>query len=365
MSLYMKIHRSASIMWLKDAPNLRNPEVVKYRLDCLAFWNKHGLAAALDYAGVSRSTLYKWKKDLSSSRGLDYHHTQFNIRALDPKSKRPHHCRKRTWQPSTVKTITQLVSTHPELGKNKVYHILRRQLIHSNQPNKMVSESTVGRILGDLRSNGKLPSKDRVRINATSGKLHIVRYRRRITKLRRKMLPKVTSPGDLVQIDGVEGFFNGQHYYITNAIDYISGKVVSKAYRSKGSGNMAKFLADLPKRIGFKIKAIQTDNGSEYAALFHAKAEAMGIAHCFNYVKKPIYNGKVERFNRTLQEALCNDLWFMENLAYDLPAAQRRIDAYTAFYNNERPHSSINYATPSEYVLQYLQRNPKILNVLN
>lgn len=132
MSLYMKIHRSASIMWLKDAPNLRNPEVVKYRLDCLAFWNKHGLAAALDYAGVSRSTLYKWKKDLISSRVLDYHHTQFNIR----KYKRPHHCRKRTWQSSTVKAITQLVSDHPELGKNKVYHILRRQLIYDNQPIK-------------------------------------------------------------------------------------------------------------------------------------------------------------------------------------------------------------------------------------
>lgn len=36
------------------------------------------------------------------------------------------------------------------------------------------------------------------------------------------------------------------------------------------------------------------------AALFHTKVQEMGIIHCFNYVRKPIYNGKIERFNRTL-----------------------------------------------------------------
>lgn len=35
-------------------------------------------------------------------------------------------------------------------------------------------------------------------------------------------------------------------------------------------------------------------------ALFHTKAQEMDIIHCFNHVRKPIYNGKIERFNRTL-----------------------------------------------------------------
>jgi len=31
------------------------------RREALAFWQKHGLAAAMDYAGVCRSTLYAWQ----------------------------------------------------------------------------------------------------------------------------------------------------------------------------------------------------------------------------------------------------------------------------------------------------------------
>lgn len=83
----------------------------------------------------------------------------------------------------------------------------------------------------------------------------------------------------------------------------------------------------------------------------------MDIIHCFNYVKKPIYNGKVERFNRTLQEALKYDLDFLDDIVYDLPRAKATLQSYIDFYNNERPHSSINFLTPNEYVLQFSQRN--------
>lgn len=91
----------------------------------------------------------------------------------------------------------------------------------------------------------------------------------------------------------------------------------------------------------------------------------MNIKHCFNYVKKPIYNGKVERFNRTFQEALCYDYDFLYDLAYDIESAQKEIDKYLVFYNNERPHSSINFLTPKECVLQFLKRDTAVQKVLN
>ena len=34
----------------------------KQKLNALEFWNKHGLNATQDFVGVSRSTLYRWKK---------------------------------------------------------------------------------------------------------------------------------------------------------------------------------------------------------------------------------------------------------------------------------------------------------------
>ena len=354
MLFYTEIYQTASVMLEKDLVNLRKKEVVKLRLESLKFWNEYGLRAAIAHANVSRSTLYSWRKSFTVGE-KESKQRPFSLKNLDPQTTRPKHCRRRKWDIETIRDIEKLVNEHPELGKNKIYHILKRKLKQTKQLNRMVSESTIGRILKHLRENNNLPATDEVRIDGATGKLR-VNKRRIKKKIRRNMLPKVVNPGDLLQIDGVEGYFEGRHYYIVNAIDYISEKVVSRAYRTKASANMAEFLSELPAKMGFKFKAIQTDNGSEYAALFHTKAEEMGIIHCFNYVRKPIYNGKVERFNRTLQEALLNDVQFAENLAYDLNAAQRQIDDYLAFYNNERPHFALKFSTPSEYVLEYLKR---------
>lgn len=191
-------------------------------------------------------------------------------------------------------------------------------------------------------------------------------HRRKVAKLRRNALPyKIKQPGDLVQIDGVEGYHLGHHYYVINAIDYISGKATSAVLANKSSLSTANFLRELDTRLGFRIKAIQTDNGSEYAAKFHQAAERLGIKHCFNYVKKPIYNGKVERFNRTIQEAIFRDEDFLVNLVEDKQEASRTIESYLDFYNNERPHMSLGFMTPTEFLLQYSQRNSKVQNVVS
>lgn len=105
--------------------------------------------------------------------------------------------------------------------------------------------------------------------------------------------------------------------------------------------------------MGFPIKAIQTDNGSEYTARFHEMADKLGIKHCFNYVKKPIYNGKIEQFNRTIQEALSYNADFLYDVVDDPERAQATIDNYLDFYNNNRPHASLNFRTLNEFLLQY------------
>ena len=369
MALYMNQHGLSSFLVnlnysLKHTSNLRHPEIVQFRVSCLEFWTKHGLAAAIDYSGKSKSTLYAWRKALDDSRKKD-RMGRASLSALDPKTTRPLRCKSNHWPPIVVSFITKTATKHASMGKQMLYHLLRRYLERLGQLRLLVSESTVGRILKWLRNMGKVPSKDRIRINGRSGKLHIVPKKRRIRKQRRADLPfKVRNPGDLVQIDGIEGFHDGHHYYIINAIDYVSGLAASRVFKTKSTTKTASFLKDLPELLGFKVKAIQTDNGSEYVAKFHEQAEAMGIAHCFNYVKKPIYNGKVERFNRTMQEELKYDLDFLDALAYDLESAQTTINSFIYFYNNVRPHSTINFQTPMERMLQCFKRN-SFQNVLN
>ena len=40
---------------------------VEAKLKVLAFWDKHGLEAALDYSQKSRRMLYNWKKQYNES----------------------------------------------------------------------------------------------------------------------------------------------------------------------------------------------------------------------------------------------------------------------------------------------------------
>ena len=348
----------------KHTSSLNNPEEVSRRIEALEFWAKHGLNPAMDHAGVSRSTLYSWRHKLDSSRKHD-RMGRACLKALDPKSTRPKHCRRADWDKKIVTLLTELATKHPELGRQPLYYMLRRRLTANGQLDKLVSISTVGRILHRLRQSGRLPSKVRLALNGRTGRLYEI-HRRKVAKLRRNALPyKIKQPGDLVQIDGIEGYHLGHHYYVINAIDYVTGKATSAVLANKSSLSTANFLRELDVRLGFKVKAIQTDNGSEYAAKFHQASERLKIKHCFNYVKKPIYNGKVERFNRTIQEAIFQDEDFLVNLVEDKQEANRTIESYLDFYNNERPHMSLRFMTPAEFLLQYTQRNSAVQNVVS
>ena len=301
MAVYMNWHSLASTIKNleysnKHTSSLNNPEEVSRRIEALEFWAKHGLNPAMDHAGVSRSTLYSWRHKLDSSRKHD-RMGRACLKALDPKSTRPKHCRRADWDKKIVTLLTELATKHPELGRQPLYYMLRRRLEADGQLDKLVSISTIGRILHRLRRSGRLPSKVRLTLNGRTGRLYEI-HRRKAAKLRRNALPyKIKQPGDLVQIDGIEGYHLGHHYYVINAIDYISGKATSAVLANKSSLSTANFLRELDTRLGFKVKAIQTDNGSEYAARFHQAAERLGIKHCFNYVKKPMI---CQHFSRQL-----------------------------------------------------------------
>ena len=36
---------------------------------------------------------------------------------------------------------------------------------------------------------------------------------------------------------------------------------------------------------------------------------------------------------------------------------KKRLDAYVSFYNNERPHTTLNYKTPQAFEQQFYERN--------
>nr|WP_245398408.1 helix-turn-helix domain-containing protein [Pelomicrobium methylotrophicum] len=81
------------------------PKDAQRRLQILRFWERHGLSATRDAFGVSRRTLYRWKKALKDAG--------FNPAALAAKSCAPKRRRRSKTSPRLVAEIRRLRTLYP------------------------------------------------------------------------------------------------------------------------------------------------------------------------------------------------------------------------------------------------------------
>jgi putative transposase len=92
-------------------------------------------------------------------------------------------------------------------------------------------------------------------------------------------------------------------------------------------------------------QAIRCDNGPELTSRqFLAWCVQRKIELVHIQPGKPMQNGRLESFHGKLREECLNLSWF-ENL-FD---ARAKISAWRTEYNEQRPHSSLNYRTPKEF----------------
>ncbi len=68
-----------------------------------------------------------------------------------------------------------------------------------------------------------------------------------------------------------------------------------------------------------------------------------GIRHVRGPVRKPCFNGKVERFFRTIRGWMRGVLWPL-----GVDAMQVRLDDFREWYNTRRPHQALGGRTPDE-----------------
>lgn len=96
-------------------------------------------------------------------------------------------------------------------------------------------------------------------------------------------------------------------------------------------------------RRNIAFERVMTDNGKVFLSkLFTDEVEALGARHLRTPIYTPRVNGKAERFIRTLLSECAYGMTF-EN------SAQRELalTAWNRFYNEERPHSALNYQPPA------------------
>jgi len=111
----------------------------------------------------------------------------------------------------------------------------------------------------------------------------------------------------------------------------------ARMYKNKSS-RAADFLYRLRYLVGQPIENLQTDNGSEFAWEFERASAGLGIQRYFSRVKTPyewLYN-----FNLSLDSEELNP-WLTEWLIE---------------YNFNRPHQSLAYLAPVEYIEKELAK---------
>ncbi len=98
-------------------------------------------------------------------------------------------------------------------------------------------------------------------------------------------------------------------------------------------------------QAGITIKAVMTDNGSCYRSKTFAKALGPDVRHRRTRPYRPQTNGKVERFNRTL-----NAEWAYASVYLSDDARAATYDAWLHSYNHHRPHTGIGGLVPATRV---------------
>jgi putative transposase len=91
--------------------------------------------------------------------------------------------------------------------------------------------------------------------------------------------------------------------------------------------------------------AIVVDNGPEFRGrAMAAWSEERGVRLEFIQPGKPAQNAYIESFNGRLRDECLNANWFTS-----LSDARRKIETWRQDYNEQRPHSSLNYLPPADF----------------
>jgi IS30 family transposase len=140
---------------------------------------------------------------------------------------------------------------------------------------------------------------------------------------------QATVPGENVQCDvkyvpGKRGRWAYQYRFIDTVTNLqfaveMTGREARKSLR-------ALRLAELS--LPFKVRGVQTDNGAEFRGSFHRVLVQRGITQRFIPKRSAPWNGKVERANRSV-----DDEYYLNPTR-----PWKTLAAYTAWYNQERPH---------------------------
>jgi transposase InsO family protein len=312
-------------LWRQQlAPDLSR--AARRRLAMLDWHRAHGgnVSRTARHFGYSRPTVYRWLARFERDR----------LETLEDRVSAPRRRRRPTWTLEQLAAVKAVRETYPRWGKDKLVVLLRRIGLR-------LSTSMVGRILTRLRRSGELHEPRRPRMS-----VHQRRWLRPYA-IRKPADWTVERPGDLVELDTLDiRPLPGKIWKQFTARDVVSRWDTVELGRRATASAAAEALDRLAERMPFGVRAISIDNGSEFMAEFEQRCQERGIRLFVLPPRSPKLHGAVERANRTHTE----EFYEVTTAEPELEAFQVELRAWETVYNTIRPHQSLGYLTPAEYL---------------
>lgn len=301
---------------------------LRLRQSIVRFSQRNSVFAAIRKFGVSRATIYRWRKMYDGTLG-----------SLAEQSRRPHsHPNQHT--PEELKLISNMRRRNPNIGL--VVFWVKLKLRGYKR-----SITALWRVLKRLTLLPVKPPNPKY-----------------VAKPYEKML----YPGQRVQVDvkvvplscivpNSDGL--KERFYQYTAIDEYSRFRFIMPFKEQSTYSSVQFLNALIKAFPFKIECIQTDNGLEFIktfderkkgkfSLFEARLKELGIEHKLIRPFTPRHNGKVERSHRK-----DNEYFYATYKFYSFEDFSQQLAAYLKRYNSF-PMRPLNWKSPKQYILDYL-----------
>lgn len=201
-----------------------------------------------------------------------------------------------------------------------------------------------------LRREGLMINHKRTeRIYRQEGLALRIRRRKKMSSRLRTDMSKPAYPNHIWSMDFMrDNLANGRTIKVLSVVDEYTRKCFRIEVDTSINGmRVARSLSEIGQIEGLP-EIIINDNGPEFISnALDNWAYQRGVKLTFIRPGKPVENAYIESFNGRFRDECLNENWFLT-----LEHARGIIEKWRIDYNNARPHSSLGYLTPEEFIRQ-------------
>jgi putative transposase len=199
-----------------------------------------------------------------------------------------------------------------------------------------------------LRREGFMINHKRTeRIYRQEGLILRIRRRKKMSSSLRTQMPKPNHRNHIWSMDFMrDNLASGRTIKVLSVVDEYTRKCLRVEVDTSINGiRVTRVLTEIAQTQGLP-EIIVIDNGPEFISkALDAWAYQRGVKLTFIRPGKPVENAYIESFNGRFRDECLNENWFLS-----LEHARQITEKWRIDYNSERPHSSLGYLTPEEFI---------------